>query len=104
MEARALLRDWLSNFVYGLVQAFTLAAHENDLDEADRRSPNRSKGGSSRESALSEPLVWKITRLIYGLLHSPILDPNGVSADERWVLFPLLIFFMLCSTRRKSQK
>lgn len=71
-EARALLRDWLTNFVYGLSQNLgpPIGVGEENVEE---------KMGK----LMTNPLVVSVARLVFGLLQSPLLHPTEGLPDER---------------------
>lgn len=81
-EARALLRDWLANFIFGLYQ--NLAAEGGREGAA---SPGGAGGagteGQRAEALTASPLVIGVARQVFGLLQSPVLHPTRGIADER---------------------
>eukprot|EP00752_Nemacystus_decipiens_P002888 g2687.t1 len=76
-EARALLRDWLANFVFGLSQTFA--------PEGGRKggSPGGGGGGAATEALMADPLVVGVARQVFGLLQSPVLHPTRGIPDAR---------------------
>eukprot|EP00903_Cladosiphon_okamuranus_P017430 g16054.t1 len=75
-EARALLRDWLANFVFGLSQSYP--------PEGGREggSPGGA-GGAETEALMTDPLVVGVARQVFGLLQSPVLHPTTGIPDAR---------------------
>lgn len=75
-EARALLRDWLANFVFGLSQS---------LSPPEGGSPGGGGGGGAGAAALmTDPLVVGVARQVFGLLQSPVLHPTRGVPDARY--------------------
>ena len=77
-EARALLRDWLANFVYGLSQ--------NLAPPSEQEGSSNGVGDNIEVKMgrlMTDPLVMSMARLVFGLLQSPLLHPTEGVADER---------------------
>lgn len=78
-EARALLRDWLVNFVYGLSQNLPPQERQGGTgSSADGAGEQRIKGMLG-----DHPLVVGVARQVFGLLLSPLLHPTRGIADAR---------------------